>query len=300
MKTWFRLHRLALGNAIGLMFRTPLATVLNFLAIGITVALPLGLYTLLGSLSQITANLPTQPSLTIFLQRSAGLADVMRLSQQLKSQTGVRDVRHITKEEALQELSQSSGMTDLLAGLGSNPLPEALVVTTDGANPDFLQFLAHQAKTDSMVEDVQLDATWARRLQGLIDLGQRSVDTLTLLLGIGLALVAGNTIRMQILTRQEEIEVSKLMGATDSFIRRPFLYFALLQGLGGAVTGWLFVMLGLHQLSPAIDSLASLYASQFTLSTPSGSLLGAAFALTALLSLLGAAISVERHLRRYL
>ncbi|WP_374352133.1 permease-like cell division protein FtsX [Chitinimonas sp.] len=297
MKHWFRLHRLALASTLRLFLANPLASLLNLLVVGIAVALPLGLYTVVANLQQLAGRLPTEPQASVFLTPSANAADLARVQALVKADSHVLAVRHISRDTALKELEQSSGMSELLAGLGSNPLPDTLSLTLREGDTAGLEALATRLKADAAVDQVQLDSDWARRLASIIQVGREASNTVAALFGAGLLLVTVNLIRMQILTRRDEIEVSKLIGATDPFIRRPFLYFALLQGLLGGLVGLAVVALSLDRLNGPIAQLAKLYGEHFALKLPEPVALAVALAIVLLLSLLGAALSVRRHLR---
>ncbi|MDN3577859.1 permease-like cell division protein FtsX [Chitinimonas viridis] len=297
MKHWLNLHRLALGSTLRLFATSPLASSLNLLVVGIAVALPLGLYTLIGNLSQLAGRLPTEPEASVFLQTTASQADINRIKTLLGQEPGVAEVRHISKQQALRDLEQSSGMAELLAGLGDNPLPDAFSLTLKDGNPATLEALSNRLKADPAVEHVQMDSEWARRLASFINLGREATVTIAALFGAGLLLVTANLIRMQILTRREEIEVSKLIGATDSFIRRPFLYFAALQGLLGGLVGLGLVAISLGRLATPVDQLAALYGEQFKLGLPQWHDLLMALIVVVALSLTGAIFSVRKHLR---
>ncbi|MBV8657234.1 MAG: ABC transporter permease [Burkholderiales bacterium] len=297
MRQWLRLHRLAIGSTLRLFAGSPVASGLNLLVVGIAVALPLGLYTLVANLQTLAGQLPTEAQASVFLTPSANPADLARVEALLKQDDNVTHYRHIGKEEALKEMEQSSGMGELLAGLSSNPLPDAYTLTLREGSPALLDALGNKLKADPAVDVVQMDTEWARRLAALIVLGREAVTTVAALFGAGLLLITANLIRMQILTRRDEIEVSKLIGATDSFIRRPFLYFAILQGLLGALVGFGLVAAALYRLAPSVAQLAALYGEHYALSLPDGHAFGIALLAVTLLSLLGASLSVRRHLR---
>jgi cell division transport system permease protein len=297
MKHWLRLHRLALASTLRLLLANPIASSLNLLVVGISVALPLGLYTLVANLQHLAGKLPTEPQASVFLTPSAGTVDLARVQALVKADEHVANVRHISRDAALKELEQSSGMSELLAGLGSNPLPDTLALTLKDAEPGALESLATRLKADPAVDQVQMDSDWARRLASIVALGREATNTVAVLFGAGLLLVTANLIRMQILTRREEIEVSKLIGATDQFIRRPFLYFAALQGLFGGLVGLGVVALALNRLNGPVSQLATLYGEHFVLSLPDGQALLATLGVVLSLSLIGAFLSVGRHLR---
>ncbi|QDQ26249.1 ABC transporter permease [Chitinimonas arctica] len=297
MKHWFRLHRLALSATLRLFVASPLASLLNLLVVGIAVALPLGLLTLVGNLGQLSGRLHADPQASIFLHPHAGSADISRLQALLAKRPEVSTVRYIAKHEALRELEQSSGMADMLAGLGDNPLPDAFSLTLKNSEAASLGALESVLKADPAVEHVQLDSEWAHRLGSIIALGREATLTVAVLFGAGLLLVTANLIRMQILTRREEIEVCKLIGATNSFIHRPFLYFAALQGGLGGLVGIAVVAFSLDRLSGPVSQLAKLYGEQFSLTLPPFDVLLLTLATVIGLSLAGAMLSVRKHLR---
>jgi cell division transport system permease protein len=203
-------------------------------------------------------------------------------------------VRFVPRDEALKELAAVQGMPEVLEALGRNPLPDAFVVTSD---PATLEALAADLAKLAGVAHVQADAAWARRLAALAAIGRLALWLLSAVLGIGLVAVTFNTIRLQILTQREEIEVSKLIGATDGFIRRPFYYLGLLQGLAGGAVALAIVGLGLWLLNHPVGELARSYGSAFRFAfVPAGDAL-TIVAFAGLLGWLGAQLSVSRHLR---
>ncbi|MFC4160928.1 permease-like cell division protein FtsX [Chitinimonas lacunae] len=297
MKQWLLLHRMALARTVKLLGQAPFATFVNLLVIGVAVALPLGLYTVVANLGKLTDKLPVRPQLTVFLHTHASPDDIARLKKQLEGSPQVARARFVDKAEALKALEQSSGIAELLAGLEGNPLPDAFAVELKDNDPARLTTLAEQVRTDPAVETVQLDADWARRLQALVALGQEATLVVAALFGAGLLLVTANLIRMQILTRREEIEVARLMGATDGFIRRPFLYFAATQGILGSLIGLAMVALAVERLAHPVAELARLYNDRFELTLPPANILAMALLTVTLVSLAGASLSVRRHLQ---
>ncbi|MBV8467310.1 MAG: ABC transporter permease [Burkholderiales bacterium] len=297
MRHWLRLHRLALGSTLRLFAANPLASSLNLLVVGIAVALPLGLYTLVTNLQTLAGRLPSDPQASVFLKTDANGADEGRVETLLKQNDIVASYHRIGRDEALHELEKSSGMGGLVAGLPNNPLPDTFSLMLRDGSPDALDKLANQLKADPAVDEVQMDADWARRLAAIVSLGRETTTTVAAVLGAGLLLITANMIRLQILTRRDEIEVSKLIGATDSFIRRPFLYFAIMQGILGSLVGLGVVAIALSRLSGPVGKLAMLYGEQFSLSLPDATAGAATLAVVLLLSLIGATLSVRRHLR---
>jgi cell division transport system permease protein len=286
MTAWLRQHRQALARALGRV------GVLNAIVIGIALALPAGGYALLESLRAVAGRVSVQPQISLFLD--AKRADVGDLTSTLKRDARVSGVRFVSREQALKELAAVQGLPELVAVLGRNPLPDALVVTAADENIEPLA--ADLAKLPG-VAHVQADALWARRLATLARLARIAVWLLGGLLGAALIAVTFNTIRLQILTQREEIEVSKLIGATDVFIRRPFYYAGLLQGLAGGALALVLVGATLALLNREVRPLAESYGSDFRFAfLPAGDAI-AFLVFAALLGWLGAHLSVSRHLK---
>ena len=197
-------------------------------------------------------------------------------------------------------MQASSGMGDLLAGLTENPLPDAIIFTVRDNQARAIEALHQELAARSGVEEVQVDSAWARRLERLVALGRTIFEAVLVLLGVALVLITGNTVRMQILTRQDEIEVAKLIGATDAFIRRPFVHFAAVQGLLGGLLACVIVALALWRINPVVNDLAMAYGQQFRLAAPGWQEVATVCLTVMLLCLAGAWLAVWRHLKRFL
>lgn len=300
MKNEFRQHWFAFRRTLAGMLRQPLTSLLNLLVIAIAAAFPLALWLVVTSLAGVAGHLPVEPQITVFLRTSAAPGEIQALRALEGSDARIAKHRFVPKDEALKEMQQSSGFGDLLAGLPDNPLPDAIIFTAKENHAVTLEALQKELASKPGVEEVQLDSAWARRLERLVALGRAVFQAVVALLATALVLITGNTIRMQILTRQEEIEVSKLIGATDAFIRRPFIHFAAAQGLLGGALACAIVWIALRWLNPAVRDLATAYGQQFELQSPGLQSLGVVCAATTLLCLVGAWLAVWRHLRRHL
>ncbi|WP_372723175.1 permease-like cell division protein FtsX [Immundisolibacter sp.] len=299
MKRYFERHLQVLVESVGQLYRQRLGALLTALVIGVSLALPASLLLSLATLRQAAAGWDGEPRLTAYLKldlpdaRATDLA--ARLGRELAAQASVT---LIDRTQALAEFEHSSGLTDALALVGENPLPAALVLAPKGpADEALLEQLATRLRALSEVEEVQADLDWVRRLNALLEVGRRAVWVFAGLLGAGVVLVTGNTIRLAIFNRRQEIEVTKLIGGTDAFIRRPFLYWGLLQGVaGGLVAALLLVAVNIGLAAP-VRTLAGVYGSSLTLVTAglSGSL--GLLLLGGGLGLAGAWLAVGRHLR---
>jgi cell division transport system permease protein len=288
MNAWLRQHRQAVGSALRRL------GVLNAVVIGVALSLPSGGYALLESLRGVAGRLALDTQISVFLHPEAKRSDAESLGKLLRGDPRVARVRFVPRDEALRELSEVQGMPEVLEALGRNPLPVAFVVTS---RPAALEALAADLGKLPSVAHVQADAVWARRLAALAEVGRLALWLLSGLLGVGLVAVTFNTIRLQILTQRDEIEVSKLIGATDAYIRRPFYYLGLLQGLVGGAVALAIVAAGLWALNREVTSLAVSYGSSFRFTFPAPGDALAIVVFAGLLGWLGAQLSVSRHLR---
>jgi cell division transport system permease protein len=273
-----------------------MASLLSVLVIAIALSLPVGLYLGLSQLQSFSRQLSSDPQISIFLALDADSRDAASVDQKLRADPDVGNYRFIARAQALSDLKRSAGMSDVLDNLERNPLPDAFVVTARGNRLQTLERLRDEVKGWPKVAHVQLDSEWARKLDAALRLGRTAVAVLGVLLAAALVAVTFNTIRLQILTRREEIEVSKLIGATNPFIRRPFLWFGALQGLAGGILAWIIVALAVHLLNRDIAALAALYSASFWLTGLSLPDAAGLLGWSALLGWLGAWLSVTRHL----
>ena len=284
MSAWLRQHRSAFSAALRKL------SWLNALVIGIALALPAAGYALLESLRPVSARLTPEPRISLFLAPQARRADADALGARLRADRRLTSVRFIPREDALKEMAEVQGLSEVIRAIGRNPLPDGFVVTTQ-------EDLAAELAKLPGVAHVQADAAWARRLAAAAAVARVGLSLLAALLGAALVAVTFNTIRLQILTQRDEIEVSKLIGATDAFIRRPFYYLGLLQGLIGGVLAVGFVAAALALLNRQVRPLAESYGSDFHFAWLAAPDALAVIALAGLLGWLGAQLSVGRHLR---
>ena len=296
MKNWLRQHLRALLAAVARLARSPVASLFNTGVIGIALALPLAFYVALTNLQGFSRGLAATPQISVFLALDAGRAEADQIASRLKQHAGVRSFRYVPREQALADLKKGAGLADVVSSLEQNPLPDAFVVDAADNAPQLLEKLRDEFARWPRVAHVQLDAAWAQRLEALLGLGRHAVLILTTLLAFALVAITFNTIRLQILTRREEIEVARLIGATDAFIRRPFLYFGAVQGLAGGLAAWAVVWLGLHSLNRSLAELSRLYASDFQLQHLSFQDSASLLLFSAWLGWCGAWMSVSRHL----
>ncbi len=298
MIAWLWSHLDALRTTLARLARTPVATLLNVGVLGIALALPAGLYVTLANVQGYAQSLATNTQLSVFLALDAGKADVERTGTQLRRQPAISSVRYVSREEALAQLKTRTGLADVVDSLAENPLPDAFIVQPRDSAPQALEQLRDELRSWPKVAHVQLDAVWARRLEAGLRLAQLAVWLLAALFAFALVAVTFNTIRLQILTRREEIEVAKLIGATDPFIRRPLLYFGAVQGLGGGLAAWAIVAASLYWLNGALADLSRLYGNQIELQPLTLEDGLSLLLFSAVLGWFGAWLSVNQHLAR--
>lgn len=298
MKAWLDAHRHALLLVLKRLRAAPAANLIMISVIGVTLSLPAGLYLVIDNLRSVTGSIATEPQVTLFLAQDSSAAVIKDIEQRLKSEPAVRDFQFLGREAAWRALQEKNGLADSLNDLQKNPLPDAFVVHAQSTDPSAVEALQQNLANWPHIEHAQMDSAWVKRLYALLQLGNKAVLILTGLLGFALFAIIGNTIRLQILTQREEIEVSKLIGATDRFIRRPFLYAGTLHGLLGGVMAWLILLATLYIFNLSVSDLARLYASDFKLMpldfNASLVLIGGA----ALLGWLGSWSAVSRYLSR--
>jgi len=297
LRTYARRHTYVLAATLAQLVRAPLASAMTVAVIGITLALPTGLYLLIDNLARMSAGWDAGGQISLFLKRDTADAAAERLVQRVQRVPGVARVDYISRQQALAEFKRLSGFGEALDLLDRNPLPAVLIVHPSAATaPDAARALLAQLSALEAVESAQLDLEWVQRLHALLAIAERAVWVLGGLLGLAVLLTVGNTIRLAVLNRRDEIEVMKLMGGTNAFIRRPFLYAGVIQGLLGAATTWLILALALLLLEEPIAQLAALYGSDLRIEGLSPRASAALLGLGALLGLVGSRIAVSRHL----
>ena len=294
---WIRHHKHALGAALHRLRIQAFTALLTALAMGVAISLPSGLYLGLSNLSRVAGELPAQPEISLFLDAGASAEQKQAIALRLK-QPDIAQARFVPKDEALATLSASQDLADITAGLTENPLPDAWIVRPQATSRDALVRISGGLRKMPGVAETHLDSQWAERLQAALAIGHTGVWLLAGLFAIALIAISGNAIRAQVLARRDEILVSRLIGATDRHIRRPFLYLGALQGLfGGLAAGGVLAVAGTILREP-VEHLAVLYGSTFHLLPPDGAEIAMVLGLTTLFGWLGAWLSVTRSLHQ--
>jgi len=297
MRRYLGLHRDNLVDAVRRLGRQPFATLLTVLVIAIALALPAGLRVLVSNLGSLSGGWQSAADFTVYFKLEVPTDRARALAREIASRPDIASVQFIDRTTALEDFRAHSGFGTALDALEGNPLPDALVVRPASVAAGGVEGVAASLRKLPETDLVQLDTQWVARLRAMLALATRIVDLATVLLALAVAIVIGNTIRLEIQNRSAEIEVTKLVGGSDGFVRRPFLYLGLCYGLAGAVLAYLLILGTLAILGPPVSSLAALYDSRFTLAGLSWRETGVLLAGGALLGWLGAALATARHLR---
>jgi len=298
MKKWLNQNIQSFNMVLVRMRQNLLGTILICGVMGVTLSLPAILFTIIDNLGQVTSSVESKPQLSLFLKLDASTSTKQAISEQLKKHPDIAKYEFVSKESAWEQLQQNANTADISASLNKNPLPDAYFVTPKDIKPENVQRLQQEMQQWDGIELAQLDAKWIKRLDTLLKLGQKAIFVLVALLGFALVAIIGNTVRLQMMTQLDEIEVSKLIGATNQFIRRPFLYAGTLYGLGGGLAAWLIVLGVVAFFNTSVTEIADSYASQFRLSMPNATITLVMLLSAVGLGWLGSFVAVTRSLAR--
>ncbi|GGI19948.1 permease-like cell division protein FtsX [Oxalicibacterium faecigallinarum] len=306
MTGWFRHHGFALADAFRHLLKTPGNFLLNVLVVSIALTLPFAGLTLIENVRPVSEQLAVEPEISVFMEvdatreRATAIGpEIRRIAQESKHAV---KLEFIPREKALSTIKSKTGLDEAITVLGNNPLPDAYVVKMTGfqedGDPKIVTQIADKLKELDGVEYVQIDSAWVERLAALMQVMRLILAFLAITLGVVVVAVVFNTIRLQVMTQREEIEVSRLVGATDAFICRPFYYTGALLGLIAGGVALITVAIGLQPLNTAIADFARLYASEFRLANLNPLSMLTLLGISAALGFLGAVLSVSRQLRR--
>ncbi len=301
IKNYLTHHLRACLASLGSLLRTPFASLMTAVVIGVALALPGGFHALLTGAQSLASGWEGEVAqISLFLKPGIKEEAAKNLAWRLRSADDVAGVRYISPQQALEEFQRNAGVSDALAYLDENPLPSVLVVkpAKQLVEPERVRGLARRLQAMPEVETAQLDMAWLERLHALVALADRGMVLVGAVLALAVLFIVGNTIRLAIENRREEIIITKLIGATDAFIRRPFIYGGVWYGLAGGLIALVIVNGILWGMSGPAARLAALYQSGFQLG-----MLGGVETLTilmagAILGWVGAWLAVGRHLRR--
>jgi len=284
LRAWARRHAYSLLSSLGTLIRQPLASIMTIVVLAITLSLPSGLFVALDNLARMTADWERLDTLSVFLASELDDDQALRMASRWSAQPDIVAVDPVSPAQGLAEMAGQLDLPDLTSLVSDNPLPWVLEVA--------------RLEADPQVDQVIVDLRWLERLDAMVALLEEVVALLALLFAVAVAFIVGNTIRLDIQHKREEIEVMTLVGATGSFVRRPFLYSGLWYGLAGGVLAWLIIRVGLLALAEPVDLLSGAYASGFALQPPSMAVSAMLIGGSGALGVAGSWLAVGRHLRR--
>ena len=298
ISTWLARHAQALLGSLGHLSRNPLATMLTVSVIALALTLPLGLNVFVDNARAATGNFSSAVDMSVYLRSGISAEKAEQLARSARGRAGVGEVSVVRSDQALEEFRKYSGFGAAIEALQSNPLPNVLVVHPDAghSSPAHLETLKRYFAAWPEVELVQMDTEWVQRFSAILDVLRTVLLTAAIVLSLGVVAVIGNTIRLEILNRRAEIEVTKLVGGSNAFVRRPFLYTSVLYGVVGALLAWGIIAISVLVLRPPVATLAKLYGSQFALHGLSLADLGLLLLAGLVLGWLGAWVPSSRQL----
>jgi cell division transport system permease protein len=267
MNQWFERHVQTLVGSLGRLWQQPFATMLTIVVIGIALALPACLHVLVQNVRVASGGWNSALDISVYMKPNATLDQTKRAAERIRQRRDVDEVTLIEADAALAEFRRNSGFGAALDALKDNPLPHALVVRPDAEYREAgrVQALSVELKKIDGVDIVQLDTEWVSRFNAILDVIRRGVLLAAVLFALGILVIIGNTIRLDIENRRNEIEVTKLVGGSDAFVRRPFLYNGVWYGLAGGLIAGLIVAIVVAVLGAPVQRIAGLYGSQFEL-----------------------------------
>lgn len=290
-------HRRVAVDSLSSLLATWLTSLMTWLVIGIALALPIILYLMLVNVAEISGEWDGQPRISLYLVQGVSETEARDLARRLLDRPDIESTFFISSVDALAEFRSMSGFGDVLNTLDRNPLPAVIEIRPFSTDVGQLRLQVLSLAGYELVESVAFDLEWIERLSAILQFGERLVAAVGFVLALGVLLIIGNTIRLAIENRRSEIEIIKLVGGTDSFVRRPFLYLGFWYGLGGALCAWVLVQGSLLFMSAPVETLAQSYRDDFALSglgiLASSIILGAG----ASLGIMGALVAVSRHLK---
>jgi len=293
-------HAQAFLGALGRLLRNPFASFLTILVVSVALALPMSLKLFVSNARLATGDFKDAVDLSVYFKTDVPLVKAQQLATNARARSDVAEVTVIAADQALEEFKKYSGFGAALQVLENNPLPHVLHVrpAPDASTTAAVESLRAYFAAWPEVDIVQIDTEWVTRFNSILDVMRKVLVIAAALLGLGVLAVVGNTIRLEILNRRAEIEVTKLVGGSDGFVRRPLLYTGLLYGLFGALLAWAIIMITVLVLQQPVATLAQLYGSRYVLAGPAPEDIGLLLGGGAFLGLVGAWISATRHLSR--
>lgn len=296
---WVTRHASTAVGSLGRLVRQPFASLMIVLVIAVTLALPAAINLVVKNARTVSASWDNALDFSVFLKQELSKGDAESLAQLIGQRADVDSVEVITADEALSEFKQQSGFGEALDQLPDNPLPHTLIVRPGPGNTAAsLILLQEEIGNLPETDHVQVDTEWVQRFHAILDIVRQATVIGAALLGIAIVVIIGNTIRLDIENRREEIEVTKLIGATNAFVRRPFLWSGFWYGLLGGLMALALVYYGLYMIEGPVTRLAGLYQSNIAVSSLDLAESAAIVGVGVFLGLFGSWLTAARHMRR--
>lgn len=285
--------------SMGELWRDPVASVMTMAVLGVSLSLPAALQVLVKNAETVTQSWNNAAEISLFIKEKRSEQSIQSLMARVKAFPEVELITYINRDQALDEFQRLSGFGEALAYLDENPLPAVVTVTPSAqyASPAAARELLRKLEREPEVSFGRLDIEWLEKLQAIVKLLERTVMAIALLLILAVVLVIGNTIRLAIMNRRTEIEIMKLVGATEAFIQRPFLYTGIWYGVIGGIVAWFIINILVWYLDSALVELLGLYGSKLELQGLSLGELVYLILLASFLGWFGSYVSVRKHLR---
>jgi cell division transport system permease protein len=296
---WAMRHLSTASAALSRLLQQPFASLMTILVIGVTLALPAAMHLVIKNAQSISNSWDNALDFSVYLKKEVSVAEARDLAYIISQRADVEKVTFLSADDALADFREHSGFGEALEHLAGNPLPHTLVVRPSSANTEVSMGLLNEELGNLPETDfVQVDTEWVQRFHAILEILQRSVAVGAALLGAAIIVIIGNTIRLDIQNRSEEIEVTKLIGASNAFVRRPFLYSGIWYGLGGGLLALALVGYGLYALQEPVNRLSGLYNSGFAILRLSASESLLIVGTGVVLGLTGSWVAAARHMRR--
>ena len=296
---WLTRHASTSVGALGRLSRQPFASLMIILVIGVTLALPAAINVIVKNVQSVSSSWNNALDFSVYLKQAVSVTEAENLAQLIRQRADIESVELITSEQALAEFKQQSGFGEALDQLGENPLPHALVVRPGPGNTGAsLTLLQEEIGNLPETELVQVDTEWVQRFHAILDIVRQAIAIGSALLGMAIVVIIGNTIRLDIENRREEIEVTKLIGASNAFVRRPFLWTGFWYGLLGGAFALLLVQYGLYLLKEPVTRLAGLYQGNVSVAALGAAESSAILGMAVFLGLFASWVTAARHMRR--
>ncbi len=298
LKHYFQHHQYAWQHGLRQLTKNSIASILTIAAISITLVLPTALFILLNNMQNVSKNWNTSTAISVYLTPSASNQQIQYVKKVLQSINNIKKQQYISPQQGLVQFAKQSGLNNIIKTLGENPLPGVFIIQPNDTNPAKLNILVSQLRALPQVDNVKFDMQWVKRFNAIINLLRHFTYGIAIVLALAVLLIIGNTIRMSIQSYHCEIEVAQLIGGSNRFIRRPFLYSGLFYGIASAIFAAIILNFLIIFLQSSVNKLATLYNTQFTLHGLTLKQTSLLILIGALLGFLGSWFAVNKHLRK--